>query len=136
MSPDLADSPSPVMAGTSLARQLAALRTPGAAASQAATATYSGPFLFPEAEQHTSLAGLKEQVAESLSLLYAEDPGLARCCTCNTSSTSTLSCQVFRAAGGRAGRQGDRPAGSRLSLQALSGNRLLQLNSYFLPHVS
>ena len=62
---------------TSLARQLAALRTPGSS-SVASTATFAGPFLFPEAEQLTSLAALKENVAESLSLLYSEDPGMSR----------------------------------------------------------
>ena len=62
---------------TSLARQLAALRTPGSS-SVASTATYAGPFLFPEAGQLTSLAALKENVAESLSLLYSEDPGMSR----------------------------------------------------------
>ena len=62
---------------TSLARQLAALRTPGSS-SVASTATFAGPFLFPEAGQLTSLAALKESVAESLSLLYSEDPGMSR----------------------------------------------------------
>ena len=60
-----------------MARQLAALRTPGSS-SVASTATYAGPFLFPEAGQLTSLATLKENVAESLSLLYSEDPGMSR----------------------------------------------------------
>ena len=65
---------------SSLARQLAQLRTPGAvAASTATTATYSGPFLFPEAEaEHTSLESLRCQAAESLAGLVAADPGLAR----------------------------------------------------------
>ena len=61
---------------TSLARQLAALRTPGTALPT--SATYAGPFLFPEAGELTSLAALKENVAESLNLLYSEDPGLSR----------------------------------------------------------
>ena len=65
------------MAGTSLARQLASLRTPGSA-SRPTTATYSGPFLFPEAEALTSLAALKEAAAESLGLLCQEEPLLAR----------------------------------------------------------
>ena len=62
--------------GTSLARQLAALRTPGT--SLPTSATYAGPFLFPEAGELTSLAALKENVTESLSLLYNEDSGLSR----------------------------------------------------------
>lgn len=64
------------MSGTSLARQLAALRTPGT--SLPTSATYAGPFLFPEAGELTSLAALKENVAESLNLLYSEDSGLSR----------------------------------------------------------
>jgi hypothetical protein len=65
------------MAGTSLARQLAALRVPGADSRSSASAVYSGPFLFPEAEQLTSVAALREAAAESLALLAAEDPGLS-----------------------------------------------------------
>ena len=64
------------MSGTSLARQLAALRTPGT--SLPTSATYAGPFLFPEAGELTSLAALKENAAESLNLLYSEDPGMSR----------------------------------------------------------
>jgi len=64
---------------TSLARQLASLRTPGSVSSSLPVSVYSGPFLFPEAEtEHSSLASLKECVAESLSLLCVQDPSLAR----------------------------------------------------------
>ena len=65
---------------TSLARQLALLRTPGSVkASLSTTAVYSGPFLFPEAEsEHSSVASLKGCVADSLSSLCQLDPQLTR----------------------------------------------------------
>ena len=65
---------------TSLARQLALLRTPGSVkASLATSSVYSGPFLFPEAEtEHSSLASLKGCVADSLSSLCQIDPQLTR----------------------------------------------------------
>ena len=64
---------------TSLARQLASLRTPGSVSSSLPLSVYSGPFLFPEAEtEHSSLASLKECVSENLALLCAQDPSLAR----------------------------------------------------------
>ena len=61
---------------TSLARQLALLRTPGSVkASLSTTSVYSGPFLFPEAEtDHTSVASLKGCVADSISSLCQTDP--------------------------------------------------------------
>jgi len=65
------------MAATSLARQLAALRTPGTEARRV-DAVYSGPFLFPEAEALPSLAALREAVGEAMALLYSHDSGLAR----------------------------------------------------------
>ena len=65
------------MAATSLARQLAALRTPGTEARRA-DAVYSGPFLFPEAEALPSMAALREAVGEAMALLYSHDSGLAR----------------------------------------------------------
>ena len=65
---------------TSLARQLALLRTPGSVKASLATgAVYSGPFLFPEAESdHSSVASLKGCVADSLSSLCQLDPQLTR----------------------------------------------------------
>ena len=65
---------------TSLARQLALLRTPGSVkASLATSSVYSGPFLFPEAESdHSSVASLKGCVADSLSSLCQLDPQLVR----------------------------------------------------------
>jgi len=64
---------------TSLARQLASLRTPGSVASSLPLSVYSGPFLFPEAEsEHSSISSLKECVSESLSQLCVQDPSLAR----------------------------------------------------------
>ena len=66
---------------TSLARQLALLRTPGAVKSSLASASsvYSGPFIIPEAEaEHNSVASLKGAVAESLSALCSLDPEMMR----------------------------------------------------------
>ena len=66
---------------TSLARQLALLRTPGSVKSSlaASTSVYSGPFIVPEAEtEHSSLASLKGCVAESLSALCQLEPQLMR----------------------------------------------------------
>ena len=66
---------------TSLARQLALLRTTGAVKSSLATSSsvYSGPFILPEAEsEHNSVASLKGCVAESLSLLCQLDPEMMR----------------------------------------------------------
>ena len=58
---------------TSLARQLALLRTPASvksSLSSSSAAVYSGPFIIPEAEsEHSSLASLRGVVAESLSHL-------------------------------------------------------------------
>jgi len=64
---------------TSLARQLASLRTPGSVASSLPLSVYSGPFLFPEAEtEHSSIASLRDCVAESLSQLCNLDSSMAR----------------------------------------------------------
>ena len=66
---------------TSLARQLALLRTPGAVKSSLSqsTAVYSGPFIIPEAEtDHNSLASLKGAVAESLSALCLLEPEMMK----------------------------------------------------------
>ena len=66
---------------TSLARQLALLRTPGSVKSSLASSSsvYSGPFIIPEAEsEHTSLASLKGCVAESLSSLCQLEPEIMK----------------------------------------------------------
>ena len=66
---------------TSLARQLALLRTPGAVKSSLvnASSVYSGPFIIPEAEsEHTSVASLKGAVAVSLSALCVLNPDMMR----------------------------------------------------------
>ena len=64
---------------TSLARQLASLRTPGSVASSLPLSVYSGPFLFPEAEtEHSSISSLRDCVAESLSQLCNLDSSMAR----------------------------------------------------------
>jgi len=63
---------------TSLARQLAALRTPASAPTAQDTA-YSGPFLFAEANQDgCDYATLKENAAASLSKLIESDVVFAR----------------------------------------------------------
>ena len=66
---------------TSLARQLALLRTPAAVKSSlsSSTAVYSGPFIIPEAEtEHNSVASLKGSVAESVSALCELEPDMMR----------------------------------------------------------
>jgi hypothetical protein len=64
---------------TSLARQLAALRTPATQAVNADMAFYSGPFLFVEADQsHCDLAMLKDKMKLSLDQLIDMDATFQR----------------------------------------------------------
>ena len=61
---------------TSLARQLAALRTPSTTA-LSATSYYSGPFLFTEAdEENCDMVTLKERMKSSIIQLIETDPFL------------------------------------------------------------
>ena len=64
---------------TSLARQLAALRTPATQALSADGGYYNGPFLFTEADQkHCDMHQLKDKMIESLDALIELEPAFDR----------------------------------------------------------